>query len=249
MYSPLEQFEIVVFIGINLLGLVKIVLTNAFIYLGMGFFVYLAIAYMLYYEIEYKLIGNVWSSLVEGCYKFVLNIVKEQLGKEGVQYFPLIFLIFVFIVSANLLGLIPYSFTTTSHIIITFLMALTVNISLLILGFRKHGIKFLGLFIPKGIKGVLLPLIVVIEIFSYVIRSVSLSVRLFANMLAGHTLIHLILTFGVVILRSKYVIVIIAPLFFFLAIYALEMVIAVVQAYVFILLSCIYLKESLHLHA
>jgi len=248
MFSPLEQFEVVAFTGINVLGLFKIVITNVLIYLILGFMSYIFLAYMNYYEREETLIPGRWQIVIEGIYNFILNLIKEQVGKKGVKYCSILLTIFVYIVTANLLGLLPYSFTTTSHIIITILMALSFNITFLILGFKEHGVKFLKLFVPSGIKGPLLGLIVVIEIFSYSIRSISLSVRLFANMLAGHTLIHLILTFAVVILKSKYFIIVVIPMIFFVAIFALEFVIALVQAYVFVLLLCIYLNETLHLH-
>lgn len=250
IYSPLEQFEVIAYLGINLFGVVNLVVANVTIFLMLAFFFFsLLVLFLNYINSNVFIIFN-WQVIVEGLYMFVLKLVKEQLGKNlGSKYFPILFLTFIYILFANLIGLIPYSFTTTSHIILTFLLALTYNLSFILLGIVKHGLHFFTLFIPKGIKGVLLPLIIVIEVFSYVIRSVSLSVRLFANMLAGHTLIHLILTFFLFLVsKAGGLLFIIVPFVFFYAIFILEIVIAMVQAYVFVLLVCIYLEENINLH-
>jgi len=247
-FSPLEQFEVVIFKAINVLGLFNIAFTNVFSFLLLAMSIFILIVSANYNKVSAMLVPLRWQAFIEFFYLFLLGLIKEQLGSRGLRYFPLLFLVFTFIATANLVGLLPYGFTTTSHIILTFIMALTFNLSFIILGFQVHGIKFLKLFVPSGIKGPLLVLIILIEIFSYLIRSISLSVRLFANMLAGHTLIHLILTFGIVLLKSKYFLIIILPMIFFVAIFMLEFVIALVQAYVFVLLLCIYLNETLHLH-
>jgi ATP synthase subunit 6 len=246
-FSPLEQFEVVVYKAVNVLGLFYFTITNVTGFLLLGFLVFPWIVYMNYSVLGSKLIPTRWQLIVESVYSFVLGLVKEQLGREGLKFFPLLFLTFVFIASANLMGLLPYAFTTTSHIILTFTLAFAYNFSFIIIGFARHKLQFLRLFVPSGIKGPLLVLITVIEVFSYSIRSISLSVRLFANMLAGHTLIHLVLTFALVVLKSNYFFLVVAPLVFFVAIFALEFVIALVQAYVFVLLLCIYLNETLHI--
>jgi ATP synthase subunit 6 len=246
MFSPLEQFEVVVWKAFNI-GFLNIAFTNVWMFLLFGLFFVPFLVWLVFFKTEALLIPRRWQLFFESFYNFLLGLVKEQLGNEGLKYFPLLFLTFTFIVTANLMGLVPYSFTTTSHIILTFALAFSFNLYFVIIGVLRHGIGFLRLFVPSGIKGPLLALIVIIEMFSYAIRSISLSVRLFANMLAGHTLIHLILTFAVVTLKSKYFYFVIAPLAFFVAIFALEFVIALVQAYVFVLLLCIYLNETLHI--
>lgn len=249
-YSPLEQFEVIAYLGINLIGLFQITIINVTVFLIFAFFLFSLLVVFLSYNSFYVFLISRCQIILESIYMFVLKLINEQLGKNlGGIYFPLLFLTFVYILFANLIGLIPYSFTTTSHIIITFLLALSYNLSFILLGIVKHGLNFFTLFVPKGIKGVLLPLIVVIEVFSYIIRSVSLSVRLFANMLAGHTLIHLILTFFLVLLTGiGSLVFVIVPFIFFYAIFVLEIVIAMVQAYVFVLLVCIYLQENVNLH-
>jgi ATP synthase subunit 6 len=245
-FSPLEQFEVVVLKNFNF-GVFNLTFTNVTFLLFYAFFLFSSIVYLNFYQAQALLVPTKWQYFIESVYNFLLGLVKEQLGKSGLKYFPLLFFTFIFIATANLLGLLPYSFTTTSHIIITFTLAFAFNLSFVIIGFQVNGLKFFTLFVPSGIKGPLLALIVVIEVFSYSIRSISLSVRLFANMLAGHTLIHLILTFGLVILKSKYFYLVLIPFVFFAAIFALEFVIALVQAYVFVLLLCIYLNETLHI--
>jgi ATP synthase subunit 6 len=246
-FSPLEQFEVVIFKALNFFGLFSLVVSNVTIFLLLAFSLFPVFVYLSLYVTSAGLIPSRWQYFIESFYGFLLGLVKEQLGRDGLKFFPILFLTFVFIATANLLGLVPYAFTTTSHIILTFVLAFTFNLSFMIIGFQTHGMGFLKLFVPSGVKGPLLVLIVIIEVFSYLIRSISLSVRLFANMLAGHTLVHLILTFGLVILKSKYFYFIIAPFVFFVAIFALEFVIALVQAYVFVLLLCIYLNETLHI--
>lgn len=245
-FSPLEQFEVVVLKAINL-GFFTLTFTNVTFLLLYAFFLFSLLVYLNFYLSEGLLVPGRWQIFIESVYNFLLGLVKEQLGRDGLRYFPILFFTFIFIATANLLGLLPYSFTTTSHIILTFTLAFAFNLSFVIIGFQVNGLKFFTLFVPSGVKGPLLALIVVIEVFSYSIRSISLSVRLFANMLAGHTLVHLILTFGLVILKSKYFYLIFIPFLFFVAIFVLEFVIALVQAYVFVLLLCIYLNETLHI--
>ena len=132
------------------------------------------------------LVPGRWQSIAELSYEFIANMIRENVGDEGKKYFPFIFTLFMFILAANLLGMVPYSFTPTSHIVVTFAMAFVVFIGVTLIGFARHGLHFLGFFVPAGVPKALLPLLVVIEVISYLIRPVSLSVRLFANMLAGH---------------------------------------------------------------
>jgi F-type H+-transporting ATPase subunit a len=160
------------------------------------------------------------------------------------KYFPFIFTLFMFVLFANMLGMIPYTFTVTSHIIVTFALAIVVFIGVTIIGFIKHGAGYLKLFVPSGVPVFLLPLLVVIEVISYLTRPVSLSVRLFANMMAGHTMLKVFGSFvvGLGIIGGW------APLAFMVAFTGLEVLVAFLQAYVFAILSCIYLNDALHMH-
>jgi F-type H+-transporting ATPase subunit a len=185
-----------------------------------------------------------WQSIAELAYEFIANTVRENAGREGMRYFPFIFTLFMFILFANLLGMIPFSFTVTSHIIVTFALALVVFVGVTVIGFIRHGAGFLKLFVPSGIPLALLPLLVVIEVLSYFIRPVSLSVRLFANMMAGHTMLKVFGGFVVALgVLAGWL-----PLVFVVALTGLEIGIAMLQAYVFTVLTCIYLNDALHLH-
>jgi F-type H+-transporting ATPase subunit a len=185
-------------------------------------------------------------SISEITYEFVANMVRQNAGDSGMKYFPVIFTIFMFVLSMNLLGMIPLpgigAFTVTSHIIITFALAAFVFIGVTLIGIFKHGFSFLKLFAPSGVPIWLLPLIVVIEIISYFTRPISLSVRLFANMMAGHTMLAVFGSFvvGLGILGGW------VPFLFMVLLMGLEVLIAFLQAYVFAVLSCIYLHDALH---
>lgn len=189
------------------------------------------------------LVPGRWQSMVEILYEFVANMLNDTAGHEGRKYFPFIFTLFVFILCANLMGLIPYSFTVTSHIIVTFALAAVVFLGVTAIGFMKHGLHFLKFFVPSGVPAIMLPLLVVIEVISYLTRPMSLSVRLFANMMAGHTMLKVF--GGFVVALGAFGIL---PLAFLVAITALELVVALLQAYVFAVLTCIYLNDALHMH-
>jgi F-type H+-transporting ATPase subunit a len=185
-----------------------------------------------------------WQSMAELSYEFIANTVRENVGAEGQRYFPFIFTLFMFILFSNLLGMIPFSFTVTSHIIVTFALAIVVFLGVTAIGFTRHGLGYLRLFVPSGVPLALLPLLVVIEVLSYLIRPVSLSVRLFANMMAGHTMLKVFGGFVVALgLLGGW-----APLAFIVALTGLEIGIAMLQAYVFTVLTCIYLNDAIHLH-
>jgi F-type H+-transporting ATPase subunit a len=181
-------------------------------------------------------------------YDFVANMVKGAAGSEGMKFFPFVFSLFMFVLVANLLGLFPYFFTITSHIIVTFGLAALVIGTVVVYGFMKHGFGFLKLFVPHGVPVFLLPLVVLIEVISFVSRPVSLSVRLFANMLAGH--ITLKVFSGFVVSLSAFGFVGVAgavmPLAMAVALTALEFLVAFLQAYVFAVLTCMYLNDALH---
>jgi len=176
-------------------------------------------------------------------FNFINSLLTDTVGKEGKKYFPLVFSLFMFILFGNLFGMIPYSFTFTSHIIVTLALAMGVFIFVTILGFVKHGIKFFGFFVIPGLPFYMLPLLIPIEVISYLSRPVSLSVRLFANMLAGHTLLKVFAGFV-----SALGFFGILPLVFIIALTGLEILIAFLQAYVFAILTCLYINDALHLH-
>jgi F-type H+-transporting ATPase subunit a len=245
MASPLEQFEIKAIVPIEVGGL-DISFTNssaamaAALVLGSGLLV-LGMS-------RASVVPGRLQSIAEMAYEFVAGLIGDTIGAEGKRYFPFVFTLFMFVLLGNLLGMIPYSFTFTSHIIVTFAMAIMVFIGVTILGLVKHKMHFFSFFVPPGVPVAMWPLLIPIEIISYLSRPISLSVRLFANMLAGHTLLKVIggfvfglgaITFGVGGLL---------PLALMVALTGLEIVIAFLQAYVFAILTCLYINDALHLH-
>jgi F-type H+-transporting ATPase subunit a len=190
------------------------------------------------------LVPGRWQSMAEMTYEFIAGMLQENVGQAGRKYFPFVFTLFMFILACNLLGMVPYSFTATSHIVVTFAMALVVFIGVTVIGFVRHGVHFLGFFVPSGVPVALLPLLVLIEVLSYLIRPVSLSLRLFANMMAGHTMLKVFAGFVVALgVLGGW-----APLAFVVALTGLEIGIAMLQAYVFTVLTCIYLNDAINLH-
>jgi len=187
-------------------------------------------------------------SLAEISYEFVANMLRESAGTEGMRFFPFVFSLFMFVLFANLIGMVPYFFTVTSHLIITFTLAMAVFLTVIVYGFWRNGLGFLKLFVPEGVPGVLMPLIVAIEILSFLSRPISLSVRLFANMLAGH--ITLKVFAGFVISLSAFGTVgylgAVVPLALTVGLTALEFLVAFLQAYVFAILTCMYLNDAIH---
>lgn len=185
-----------------------------------------------------------WQSVAEMLYEFVGSLVKDNVGTEGLKYFPFIFTLFMFILFGNLLGLLPYSFTFTSHIVINATLALFIFVAVTIIGFARHGLHYLSLFCPPGTPLPVAIVLVPIEVMSYFIRPVSLSLRLFANMLAGHVLLKVLAGFVI----SLGVVAGWLPFAAVFGVTLLEIMVAVIQAYVFALLSCIYLNDAVHLH-
>jgi F-type H+-transporting ATPase subunit a len=188
-------------------------------------------------------------SIVEMSYEFVANMVRENAGSDGQKFFPFIFTLFMFVLFANLFGMFPYAFTVMSHIIVTFALAMTVFIGVTLVGFAKNGLGFLKLFVPDGAPGALLPLVVLIEIISYLSRPISLSVRLFANLLAGHITLKIFAGFIITFVSTGSVLGIagaILPMGMIVALTALEFLVAFLQAYVFTVLTCMYLSDALH---
>lgn len=240
MASPIEQFEIHTILPIEIGG-VNASFTNSsfFMCLAVG----LVMTFVLYGMKERAVIPGRLQSMVELSYEFVAGLIRSNVGHEGRKYFPYIFTLFMFVLFGNMLGMVPYSFTFTSHLIVTFTMALIVFVVTTVIGFWKHGIKFFHFFLPHGTPWFVAPLLVPIELLSYFIRPVSLSLRLFANMTAGHTLLKVFA--GFVVSMGVFGIV---PMAAVVAVSGLEFLIAFLQAYVFTVLSCIYLNDALHMH-
>jgi F-type H+-transporting ATPase subunit a len=238
--SPLEQFEIKTLLPIRI-GDADVSFTNSSLYMVIAL---VCVAIFLIMGMRKRdLVPGHWQSMAELSYEFVASIIRDTVGNDGRRYFPFVFTIFMFILFGNMLGMTPYSFTFTSHIMVTFAMAATVFVGVTVLGLVKHGFRFFTFFVPPGVSPVMWPLLIPIEIISYLSRPISLSVRLFANMLAGHTLLKVFAGF-VPVLGALGVL----PLAFVVALSGLEIVIAFLQAYVFTILTCMYISDALHLH-
>ncbi|MFB0952867.1 MAG: F0F1 ATP synthase subunit A [Rhodospirillales bacterium] len=239
--SPLAQFEIKTLVPIEMFG-VDASFTNSSLFMVLT--VITVSLFLIGGMRRSAMIPGRWQSMAELSYVFIANMVKDNVGSEGRPYFPFIFTIFMFILVGNFWGMMPYSFTFTSHIAVTFAMAFLVFIGVTIIAIAKHKLHFLTFFMPPGVPMVMAPLLVPIEIISYLSRPISLSVRLFANMLAGHTLLKVfagfIISLGV---AAGWL-----PFVFVVALTGLEFVIAFLQAFVFAILTCLYLNDALHLH-
>ncbi len=187
-------------------------------------------------------------AMAEMAYEFVAGMVRSAAGEHGMRFFPLVFCLFMFILLCNLIALVPYSFSVTSHIIITGVMALIVFFTVVVIGIREHGLHFFKLFVPSGVPIYILPLVVAIEVISFLSRPLSHSVRLFANMLAGHITLNVFGGFVVMLLGAGTILKFVAVLPFAMTIglYALELLVAFLQAYVFVMLTCMYLNDALH---
>lgn len=243
--DPIHQFHITKLIPIEIGGL-DLSFTNSSLFMvatvaTAGAFLYLTTA-------SRGLVPSRMQSISEMSYEFVANMLRDAAGTQGMRFFPLVFSLFMFVLVANLLGMFPYFFTVTSHIIVTFALAMLVMGTVVAYGFWKHGLKFLGLFVPDGVPAVLVPLVVAIEVISFLSRPISLSVRLFANMLAGH--ITLKVFAGFVVSLASFGAVGVAgavlPLIMTVALTGLEFLVAFLQAYVFAVLTCMYLNDALH---
>jgi F-type H+-transporting ATPase subunit a len=240
--NPMHQFE-VYRIGPEInFGNLDLSFTNASLFMAISATMILT---LLFFGTKKKsLIPSKLQLITEMSYTFVAKMINDTAGSSAKSFFPFIFTLFMFVLFCNMLGMMPYSFTVTSHIIVTFVLASIVFIGVTIIGFIKHGIKYLELFVPKGVPVILLPLIVVIEVISYLSRPVSLSVRLFANMMAGHTMLKVFGGFVISLgLLGGWL-----PLSFSVALTGLEILVAFLQAYVFAILTCIYLNDALNLH-
>ena len=244
--DPIHQFEIHKIFSLGTFGGHEIAFTNSSLYMVIAV---LLIALLLVGATSGRsLVPGRMQSLAELSYEFVATTIRSTAGSEGMKFFPLVFSLFMFILVANIVGLIPYTFTITSHIIITVSLALLVFLTVVIYGFWRNGLSFFKLFVPSGIPIFILPLVVFIEVFSFFLRPVSHSVRLFANMLAGHIALKVFASFipllaGLGIAGYAGAVM---PLGMVIALTALELLVAFLQAYVFTILTCIYLNDALH---
>ncbi len=239
--NPLEQFTVKTLVPIQL-GEVDASLTNA------GLFMVITVvaisAFLMLGMRQRSLVPGRMQSLAELGYEFIAGMIRDNVGSEGRKYFPFIFSLFMFILFANLIGLIPYAFTFTSHIAVTFSMALFVFLGVTIIAIARHGLHFFSFFLPSGVPMVMAPVLVPIEVLSYLSRPISLSIRLFANMMAGHTMMKVFAGFIIPLgILGGW-----APLTVDVALTAFELLVAFLQAYVFTVLTCLYLNDAIHLH-
>lgn len=247
-YSAFDQFEITRIIPLHLFGNLDISITNStiFMVIGTGTFYWI---YMLNVE-EGPLVPGRWQSVIEIVYEAMLDMVKENIGEDGMKFFPFIWTLFIFIGMMNMYGIVPYTFTPTSHLAVTIGMSLSIFLGATILGLINYRSNYFGMFMPSGAPMLTAPFLVIIEIISHVIKPVSLGVRLAANITAGHLLFTILSGFAWTMLTAGGLITLasIFPIVVVLAITVLEMAVALIQAYVFSLLTTIYISESIHLH-
>jgi F-type H+-transporting ATPase subunit a len=240
--DPIHQFNIVPLFGEGTFAFTNSSLFMVATVLTITLFLVLATS-------RSALVPGRWQSLAELSYEFVANTVRQSAGNEGMKFFPFVFSLFMFVLFANLFGMIPYAFTVTSHIIVTFALAMLVITTVILYGFWKNGLHFFNLFVPSGIPVFLMPLVVAIEVISFLSRPISLSVRLFANMLAGHITLKVFAGFVVQLVAALGAVgwgLAVLPLGMAVALQGLEFLVAFLQAYVFTILTCIYLNDAIH---
>ena len=239
--DPIHQFQITKYFTLGHIGGQEIAFTNSSAYMFLSVAVISLL--MIGGSARGQLVPGRIQSIAELSYEFVAATIRSTAGSEGMKFFPLIFTLFMFVLFCNLFGLLPYSFTPTSHIIVTFAMAICVIVAVTAIGFYIHGLHFLSFFVPHGAPPLMYPLLVPIEILSYCVRPVSLSIRLFVNMMAGHTMLKVFA--GFVIALGVFGV---APLAVTVALYGFEVAVAFLQAYIFTVLTCIYLNDAIHMH-
>jgi F-type H+-transporting ATPase subunit a len=244
MADPVEQFEIHKIFSLGHIGGQEIAFTNSSLFM----FICVGAVALLMLGGSTRLVPTRFQSVAELTYEFVVNMMRESLGEEGMKFFPLVFSIFMFVMMANVIGVIPFTFSVTSHLIVTVALALIVFFTVLLYGLYKNGFKFFKLFVPSGVPIYILPLITAIEVISFLSRPVSHSVRLFANMLAGHITIKVFGGFVAALgaLGATGILGATLPFAMTTALSALELLVAFLQAYVFAILTCIYLNDALH---
>ena len=238
--SPLHQFIIERLVPLHIGGL-DLSFSNSALFMAIA--VVVITAFLTLSMSGASLVPSRWQSAAELSYEFIANMVRDNVGSAGKAYFPFVFSLFMFVLFGNLIGMVPYSFTFTSHIAVTFALAAFIFIGVTVIALARHGWHFFSFFAPKGMPAALLLLLVPIEIISYLIRPLTLSIRLFANMMAGHTM--LVIFAGFVVAMGLFGILPLALNIFFIL---LELLVAVLQAYVFTILTCIYLNDAIHLH-
>ncbi|MEI8320686.1 MAG: F0F1 ATP synthase subunit A [Alphaproteobacteria bacterium] len=241
METPLKQFVVKKLIPLEFFG-IDLSFTNSALFMGIAVFLILILLFLG--TLKNQTIPGRLQSFVELCYEFVANMLEENIGSRGKQFHPFVFSLFLFVLMGNFLGMIPYSFTFTSQIVLTFGLALIVFFTVILVGVLNHGVKFLTIFFPEGAPWVMAPLLVPIEIISFLSRPVSLAIRLFANMMAGHTMLKVFGLFTVSL-----------GVFGFSTILAnsmlmgFEFLVSFLQAYVFSVLTCLYLNDAIYLHS
>ena len=243
--DPMHQFVIQDWIKWHPGG-IDLSFTNAAFYMFFG--VALIIGFFLIATSKASVVPNRIQSVGEMGYEFIANMIRDTIGEEGFKFFPLVFSLFMFVFTANMLGMIPFFYTTTSQVIVTASLALLVFFTVIIFGIMKNGLKFFKLFAPSGVPWPLLILLVPLEIISFFVRPVTLSLRLFGNILAGHIVLKLFVGFGVAMLSTMGIAATIfwMPLVMAIALTALEFLVAFLQAYIFAILTCIYLNDAFH---
>ncbi|MSP89725.1 MAG: F0F1 ATP synthase subunit A [Alphaproteobacteria bacterium] len=247
--DPLHQFEIHALLPIKL-GATDVSFTNSSLWMAIAI---IAVTSFLTMSMRGRaLVPGRTQSMAELSYEFIANMIRENAGQSSMRFFPAIFTLFMFVLFGNLLGMVPYSFTFTSHIIVTFGLALTVFLAVTVLGIALHGLHFFSFFVPKGVPWIMMPLMIPIEVLSYLTRPVSLSIRLFANMMAGHTMLKVFAGFTVLMIGALGPVaggaLGMVPLAINVALTGFEFLVAFLQAYVFTVLTCIYLNDAIHLH-
>jgi F-type H+-transporting ATPase subunit a len=242
--NPIEQFQLKPIVPLEVAG-VNISFTNSALMMVAA--VVVITAFLTLSVRSRALVPGRWQSMAEVFYEFIANMLRDGVGPEGRPYFPFVFTLFMFVMIGNVLGLLPFAYTFTSQVIVTFTLAVTVFIGVTIIGFARHGLGFLGLFFPHGAPIVSAVVLVPIEVISYLSRPISLSVRLFANMTAGHIILTILGGF-VVSLGAFFIVPGVIPFAFLGAVAVLEIGIALLQAYVFTALTCIYLHDAIHMH-
>lgn len=243
--DPLHQFELITLIPIRL-GDVDLSFTNASLWMVIASLVLCVFGYLA--TNSRHIVPSRLALIFEQIHDFVATMVSNQMGRDGMVYFPYIFSLFLFILVANLLGILPYSFTTTSHISVTFTLAVMVFISTIVIGISKHHWHFSKLFCPSGIPGYIKPILVPIEILSFLARPFVLAIRLFANMVAGHVMIKIFASFINLMPESSVFVLGALPILMNAGLTGFEILVAGLQAYIFTVLTCIYLNDALHLH-
>jgi ATP synthase subunit 6 len=260
LFSPLEQFELGILKGIFLVNSNGLFLdfsfTNLSYFICIVFLIFYLLYFLVYYKNSEKVFANPAQNFIEKCVSFILNLLKENLNWSSILYFTLIFSVFIFILFSNAMGMFPYSFAITGHLVVTFGIAFCIFLGLNIIGYKIHKSHLLSLLLPQGVPFAISSLLIIIEFISYNFRVVSLSVRLFANIMAGHTLLVVIYGFNhyLMVANSSSILIFLVPFLLFpsvvlvIALIGLEFGVALIQAYVFTLLCTTYLHDAKFLH-